>query len=252
MGFLHEGHLSLMRGAKKRSDAVAVSIFVNPTQFGPKEDLSRYPRDLAGDLAKCEQIGVEMVFAPSAAELYPPGFQTFVEVGQVSQRLCGERRPGHFRGVATVVAKLFALLRPDIAFFGEKDYQQLLVIQTLSRDLNFGVEVVGLPTVREPDGLALSSRNSHLTPEERERAAALWRGIRAAQALFAAGEKDASKLAEAAAASLRERQLRQDYVEVVDAQTLEPLAEVLSGPSARVLLAAFAGNTRLIDNAPLG
>src|SRR4051812_10600275 len=162
MGFLHEGHLSLIREGKKRADLVAVSIFVNPTQFGPKEDLSRYPRDFEGDVKKCESAGASVVFAPEPAEIYPAGFQTHVEVEQVSQGLCGEKRPGHFRGVATVVTKLLAMFRPQLALFGEKDFQQLAVIRTLERDLNLGVEIVGMPTLREADGLAMSSRNAYL------------------------------------------------------------------------------------------
>jgi pantoate--beta-alanine ligase len=176
MGYLHAGHVSLMVEARARADLVAVSIFVNPSQFGPSEDLARYPRDLPGDLARCAAAGVDVVFHPEASEIYPPGHQTFVEVTELSRGLCGDRRPGHFRGVATVVTQLFALLRPHVAIFGEKDYQQLQVIRRLAHDLHLGVEVVGMPIVREPDGLAMSSRNAYLSAAERSRALALLRG----------------------------------------------------------------------------
>ena len=252
MGFLHEGHVSLMREGRRRADVVAASIFVNPTQFGPTEDLSRYPRDLEGDLARCASAGVEAVFAPVPEEVYPPGFQTHVAVGQVSQGLCGARRPGHFQGVATVVTKLLCLFKPHLALFGEKDYQQLQVIRALERDLNLGVEIVGMPTVREPDGLALSSRNAYLSPEERRRALALSRGLTAAQALCRGGTRDAASLVAAVRRELVEAGLREDYVELVDATALTPLTGVASGQTARLLVAAFAGNTRLIDNQPIG
>lgn len=252
MGFLHEGHLSLMREGRQRADLVATSIFVNPTQFGPKEDLSRYPRDFEGDLARCASAGVAAVFAPEPAEVYPPGYQTYVEVTDVSQGACGDRRPGHFRGVATVVTKLLALFRPDVALFGEKDYQQLLVIKALNRDLHLGADIVGMPTVREPDGLALSSRNAYLSPEERQRALAISRGLKAARALHAAGTREASALVEAVRGELRAADLREDYVEVRDAERFVPLSQVAPGQAARVLVAAFCGSTRLIDNMPLG
>ena len=254
MGFLHDGHLSLMREGARRlgaRGAVAASIFVNPTQFGPTEDLSRYPRDLEGDLRKCAAAGVEAVYAPEPAAVYPPGYQTYVEVEQVSQGLCGERRPGHFRGVATVVTQLLCLFRPDVALFGEKDYQQLQVIRALNRDLHLGVDVVGMPTVREPDGLAMSSRNSYLSKEERGHALALWRGLSAAREALAGGERDAAALAALARAELARAGLREDYVAVVDAETLRPLPRVGEGRAARMLVAAFAGKTRLIDNLAL-
>lgn len=248
MGFLHAGHLSLMREGTRRADVVATTIFVNPTQFGPKEDLSRYPRDLEGDLAKCAAIGVGAVFTPEQAEVYPPGTQTFVEVTEVSGGLCGEKRPGHFRGVATVVTKLLAMFRPHLALFGEKDYQQLQVIRRLNADLNLGVEIVGMPTVREADGLAMSSRNSYLKPDERQRALALSGGLKAALQLAANGERDAKKLIETIRAVLQAAKLREDYVAVVNAESLQPLQVLEPGVPARALVAAFVGNTRLIDN----
>lgn len=249
MGFLHAGHLSLMREGARRCDVCASSIFVNPTQFGPSEDLARYPRDERGDLAKCESAGIAFVWAPPVAEVYPEGFQTFVEVGEVARRWCGEKRPGHFRGVATVVAKLFNVFTPDVALFGEKDYQQLQVIKALTRDLGMGVEVVGLPTVREPDGLAMSSRNAYLSTDERERALGLSRALKAAAEACASGEKRGPRLVEIALAQLRRVDAKVDYVAVVDPASLEPLEKV-DGP-ARMLIAAFVGATRLIDNGPL-
>jgi pantoate--beta-alanine ligase len=252
MGYLHEGHLSLMREGRRRADVVAASIFVNPTQFGPREDLSRYPRDMEGDLAKCAGAGVDLVFAPEPGAMYPPGYQTYVEVAEVSQGLCGDRRPGHFRGVATIVTQLLCLFRPDVSLFGEKDYQQLQVIKALNRELHLGVEIIGMPTVREPDGLAMSSRNAYLSPEERQRALALSRGLGAAQALHRSGITDAAALVGAVRHELRAADLREDYVELVDAERLKPLATLQPGQPARLLVAAFCGTTRLIDNQPLG
>jgi pantoate--beta-alanine ligase len=252
MGFLHEGHLSLMREGLRRADVVASSIFVNPTQFGPTEDLSRYPRDMEGDLSKCASAGVEAVFAPPPAEVYPPGYQTYVDVEQVSQGLCGARRPGHFKGVATVVTKLLCIFRPHLALFGEKDYQQLQVIRALERDLNLGVEIVGMPTVREPDGLAMSSRNAYLSKEDRQRALALSRGLLAAQALCRNGTREVPALVGAVRRELEAVGVREDYVELVDASSLKPLSVVTPGQPARLLVAAFVGTTRLIDNQPIG
>jgi pantoate--beta-alanine ligase len=251
MGFLHEGHLSLMREGRRRADVVSASIFVNPTQFGPREDLSRYPRDLPGDVHKCEGAGVAILFAPSLEEMYPAGFQTVVEVTEVSRGLCGAKRPGHFRGVATVVAKLFNIVRPDLALFGEKDYQQLKVIQALNRDLGFGIDIVGVPTVREPDGLAMSSRNSYLSSEERSQALSLWRGLHSAQQLARNGVADARELVRAVRRELEAVGVREDYVEVVDASTLQPLTRCEPGRPARALVAAYVGQTRLIDNVAL-
>lgn len=241
MGFLHEGHLSLMREGVRRAGTCAATIFVNPTQFGPKEDLSRYPRDLEGDLSKCESAGVALVYAPEPATVYPKGYQTYVTVDDVSQGLDGASRPGHFRGVATVVTKLLALFRPDVALFGEKDYQQLQVIKALARDLELGVEIVGQPTVREKDGLAMSSRNSYLSAEERQRGLGLSRGLFKARD---SKEKDVAKLLELIRSELKD--VREDYVAIVDAETLEPIERVER--KARALVAAFVGSTRLIDN----
>jgi pantoate--beta-alanine ligase len=252
MGYLHEGHLSLMREGRQRADEVATSIFVNPTQFGPKEDLSRYPRDWEGDVARCASAGVQVIFAPEPGVMYPPGYETYVEVTEVSKGLCGERRPGHFRGVATIVTQLLCLFRPDVALFGEKDYQQLQVIKALNRDLHLGVEILGMPTVREPDGLAMSSRNAYLSAEERKRALAISRGMGAAQALYRAGTAEASALTEAVRRELRAADLREDYVELVDAERLTPLSTLQPGQPARLLVAAFCGATRLIDNQPIG
>jgi pantoate--beta-alanine ligase len=249
MGYLHDGHLALMREAIGAADRVVATIFVNPMQFGPNEDLSRYPRDLSGDLAKCEAAGVEAVFAPDAAEIYPPGFQTFVEVTEVSRGLCGERRPGHFRGVATVVAKLLSLFRPHVAVFGEKDYQQLHVIRRLNLDLNLGSEIVSVPTVREQDGLAMSSRNACLSPSERARALSLSSGLRLAQELASSGVHQVRDLLKAMRQELERAQVREDYIAIVDEQTLAPLEELPSSRPARALVAAFVGRTRLIDNA---
>ncbi|MGI5863805.1 MAG: pantoate--beta-alanine ligase [Myxococcales bacterium] len=250
MGFLHEGHLSLIREGRRRADVCAVSIFVNPTQFGPNEDLSRYPRDERGDVEKCEGAGATLVWAPDQPEVYPEGYQTFVEVTEMTRRWCGAARPGHFRGVTTVVSKLFNVFRPDVAIFGEKDFQQLHVVRQMARDLAFETEVVGMPIVREPDGLAMSSRNAYLSPEERQRALALSRALRTASHAHANGERSAERLIEAARAELRACDAREDYVGIVDPRTLEPVERVEQ--PARMLLAAFVGKTRLIDNAPIG
>ena len=251
MGFLHRGHISLMAAARARADTTAVSIFVNPTQFGPTEDLARDPRDPDGDLRKCREAGVNAVFTPEAGAMYPSGHRTFVEVTRLQDGLCGARRPGHFRGVATVVTQLFALARPHVAVFGEKDFQQLQIIRRLALDLHLGVEVVGMPIVREADGLAMSSRNAYLSPAERTRALALGRGLEAARARWAAGERGADALREAVRAQLRAAEVREDYVELVDPATLEPLPRAEQA-DARLLVAGFVGRTRLIDNTAIG
>jgi pantoate--beta-alanine ligase len=251
MGFLHRGHTSLMEASRARADLTAVSIFVNPTQFGPNEDLARYPRDLEGDLQKCREARMDAVFVPEAGGMYPPGHRTFVEVTGLQDGLCGARRPGHFRGVATVVTQLFALARPHLAVFGEKDFQQLQIIRRLAVDLHLGVEVVGMPIVREPDGLAMSSRNAYLAATERPRALALNRGLGAARARWAAGERAGEALRDAVRAELRAGDVREDYVELVEPSTLEPLARA-ERAAARLLVAGFVGKTRLIDNTAIG
>jgi pantoate--beta-alanine ligase len=247
MGYLHEGHLSLVRRARAENDRVAVSIFVNPTQFGPHEDYARYPRDLERDLRLLEPLGVDLVFIPSVEEMYPPGFQTWVIVEEVSRPLEGASRPGHFRGVATVVAKLFNILQPDRAYFGQKDAQQTVVIRRMVQDLNIPVEIVICPTVREPDGLAMSSRNTYLNPEERRAATVLFRALQAAKARYEAGERDAERLREAMREVIRAEPLaRIDYVSVAHPETLQELERV-EGP-ALLSLAVYIGTTRLIDN----
>jgi len=251
MGFLHAGHQSLIQAAAQRAPTVAVTLFVNPSQFGPAEDLSRYPRDLDGDLRKCAEAGATFVFAPrDPAELYPAGFQTWVVPGALAEPLEGEKRPGHFRGVCTVVAKLFALSRADAAFFGEKDFQQLVVIRRMAADLNLGTEVIGRPTVREPDGLAMSSRNAYLSTGERARATALYRALKAARLAFAAGEREVEALEAKARAVLEGEGLQVDYAAVLDcAELCRPQR---TDPSTRLFLAATLGKTRLIDNGALG
>ena len=248
MGFLHEGHVSLIRKARELSDYVVVSIFVNPTQFGPGEDLDKYPRDMEGDLAKCEAEGTALIFSPEVPALYPDGYQTYVAVEQVSQGLCGAKRPVHFRGVATVVTKLLNIVGPCVSVFGEKDYQQLLVIKRMVRDLDMPVEVVGHPIVREPDGLAMSSRNAYLTPEERASATALHGSLLAIRDRATSGDLPAAE-AVALATKIIERDTpgKVDYVEVRDAETLDPIDTVGSGRSV-VALAVFMGKARLIDN----
>ena len=247
MGFLHAGHLSLVERAKAQCGAVGVSIFVNPTQFGPNEDLSRYPRDMARDLALLEGAGVDMVFTPQSSEVYPQGFASRIEVGAVAEPLEGSARPGHFSGVATVVAKLFNIFQPTRAYFGQKDAQQAVVISRMASDLDFPCEVVIAPTVREADGLALSSRNVYLSPAERAAAPALHRALSHARALFQAGERDGEVLRTAMRAEIAAQGgFVIDYVSVADPQTLVELAHVEDGALAS--LAARLGTTRLIDN----
>jgi pantoate--beta-alanine ligase len=247
MGFLHEGHLSLMRTARQECDVVVASIFVNPTQFGPNEDLDRYPRDAGGDRKKCETAGVDILFTPAAAEMYPEKPTVFVTVEGISDILEGAVRPGHFRGVATVVAKLFNIVKPHRAYFGQKDFQQCVVIKRMLKGLNLEVEVVVLPTVREADGLAMSSRNSYLSPEERRAAASLYRALSAARDLFKAGARDIEKLKEKMQAVLREeKDITIDYVEVADPDTLESLSETKD--RMVFLIAVRLRGTRLIDN----
>ena len=247
MGALHDGHLSLVRAAKARSDVVVVSIFVNPTQFGPSEDFTKYPRTFERDSEQLQKAGVDFIFAPSPEEMYPPDATAWVNVEGVSERLDGRSRPGHFRGVTTVVSKLFHIVEPDFAFFGQKDAAQVAVIRRLVRDLNFPVQVVVCPIIREPDGLALSSRNIYLSPQERKSAQALSRSMSAIHAQFQSGERDAGLLVEIGRDVISEESLiRLDYLEIVDPDTLEPILEIAR--PALAAIAAFVGTTRLIDN----
>ena len=247
MGALHEGHLSLVHVAKARCDTVAVSLFVNPTQFGLNEDLAKYPRPYERDRELLEKEGVAILFAPSAEEMYPQGKATWVVVEGLSERLDGRSRPGHFRGVTTVVSKLFHIIEPDVAFFGQKDAAQSAVIRRMVRDLNFPVEIVICPIVREPDGLAMSSRNAYLNPDERQRALALHRSLNRVEDEFRAGERSAARLIAAATKVFApEPQIRLDYFEIVDPDSLDPV-EQIEHP-ALVAIAAYVGSTRLIDN----
>jgi pantoate--beta-alanine ligase len=247
MGALHEGHLSLVRAAKAQCDAVAVSIFVNPTQFGPTEDLSKYPRQFDRDCQFLEKEGIDILFAPSVDEIYPHGQVTWVLVEGLSEKLDGRSRPGHFRGVATIVAKLFHILEPDAAFFGQKDAAQLAVVRRMVRDLNFPVEIVACPIVRESDGVAMSSRNAYLNRDERGRALVLRRSLEQVQQEFQAGERIAAKLISAARGVFtREPQVALDYFEIVDPDTLDPVERIAQ--KTLVAVAAYVGSTRLIDN----
>jgi pantoate--beta-alanine ligase len=249
MGYLHEGHAALIRQSTARCDTTVVSVFVNPTQFGPNEDLARYPRDLERDQSLCLRHGVDTLFIPEPAEIYPTGFATSIAVGPMGDSLCGAFRPGHFRGVATVVTKLFNLVQPNLAFFGQKDLQQTAIIRRVVKDLNLSVDILVVPTVREADGLALSSRNAYLTPDGRQRALGLSRGLTEAERLFKEGERDPARLV----AAVREQMQAVDaiqYVEVVDPLTMDTLGDPITRPAA-VCVAAVVDNTRLIDNALL-
>lgn len=253
MGFLHEGHLELMQRARQQAEQLIVSIFVNPIQFGPNEDLDRYPRDLSGDLEKCERIGVDYVFTPAIDDLYPEGFQTAVKVSEVSQGLCGAGRPGHFQGVTTVVAKLFNITLPDLAVFGEKDYQQLAVIRRMAQDLNFPIEIIGVPTVRESDGLAMSSRNAYLPAEARAQAPAIYKALLKTRDLYRGGLDQAPELEKAAAQELQKGITlphEVEYLEIRDANFLERINGEIKQPAV-VLAAVHLGGTRLIDNLKL-
>jgi pantoate--beta-alanine ligase len=250
MGFLHEGHLSLMREGRRRADVLVASIFVNPTQFAPSEDFATYPRNPEGDSALTRAVGVDILFTPDSRAVYPEGYQTYVQLEALPHHLCGISRPVFFRGVATVVTKLFHIVQPDIAIFGEKDYQQLMVIRRMVRDLDFGIEIVGGPTVREPDGLAMSSRNAYLTPAQRPAALSLYQTLQAAAAQVAAGERDAARVV----ATARERigafpETAVDYIAIVDPETLADVP-VIDRP-VRMALAVWVGKTRLIDNLSL-
>ena len=247
MGALHEGHLSLVQAARASSQVVAASIFVNPTQFGPNEDLAKYPRSFERDRQLLEREGVDLLFAPSVQEMYGSGATTWVTVEGLSAKLDGQSRPGHFRGVTTVVAKLFHVVGPDAAFFGQKDAAQVAIIRRMVRDLNLPVEIVVCPIVREADGLAMSSRNAYLDPEQRKKALVLHRSLMRVQALVDAGERDAARLVAAGREQMAgESSVRLDYFEMVDPETLDPVADLSGG--ALVAVAAFVGNTRLIDN----
>lgn len=250
MGALHEGHLSLVRAAKAQCDVVVVSVFVNPTQFGPTEDLAKYPRSFERDCQLLEKEGVAIVFAPSVEEMYPEQGWTWVTVEGLSEKLDGCSRPGHFRGVTTVVSKLFHIVEPDVAFFGQKDAAQLANIRRMVRDLNIPVEIVACPIVREPDGLAMSSRNAYLSADDRKRALVLRRSLVRVEEEFRAGERDAAKLvAVAMTVFAEEPQVRLDYLEVVDPETLEPVEKITGRTLCAV--AAYVGSTRLIDNVVL-
>ncbi len=247
MGYLHEGHLSLVRESKRRADVTVVSIFVNPTQFGPDEDFKKYPRDLEKDSAYLEQGGVDCLFRPDVDDVYPPGHGTTVEVHGLQDLLCGRSRPGHFRGVATVVFKLFNIVVPDLAFFGAKDAQQVLIIKKMAADLDLDVEIVTCPIVRDADGLALSSRNAYLGPEERRAALVLSRSLREAEQAIRAGERNAARVLAGIRARIGAEPLaRVDYIEAVDPLSLEPVPEIAG--DVLIVLAVFIGSTRLIDN----
>ena len=251
MGFLHEGHASLLREGRKRGDVLVLSIFVNPTQFGINEDLASYPRNLEGDCALAESCGVDLVFAPTAAGMYPPGFQTTVALGSLTKPLCGASRPGHFNGVAVVVTKLFGIVQPDCALFGNKDFQQLAIIRQMTIDLNLPVEIIGMPIVRELDGLAMSSRNSYLSPEQRQQALCLSKAILKVRELFAGGETSVDRLlGEARMIITAVRGASIDYLELRDSTTLEPA--VTAAADTLFALAVKIGSTRLIDNTVLG
>ncbi|ACB10073.1 MULTISPECIES: pantoate--beta-alanine ligase [unclassified Thermotoga] len=251
MGYLHEGHLSLVRRARDENDVVVVSIFVNPTQFGPNEDYERYPRDFERDRKLLEKENVDCIFHPSVEEMYPPDFSTYVEETKLSKNLCGRSRPGHFRGVCTVVTKLFNIVKPHRAYFGQKDAQQFRVLRRMVRDLNMDVEMIECPIVREPDGLAMSSRNVYLSPEERQQALSLYQSLKIAENLYLNGERDAEKIKEEMIKHLsRFDKVKIDYVEIVDEETLEPVEKI--DRKVIVAVAAWVGNARLIDNTILG
>lgn len=251
MGYLHEGHASLMLEARKRAKYVVASLFVNPTQFGVNEDLDSYPRDLEHDKEIAEKAGVDVIFAPTAADMYPDGYQSYLNVEEITAHLCGASRPGHFRGVTTVVAKLFNIVAPKVALFGKKDFQQLAVIRRMVQDFNFDIEIVGMPIVRETDGLAMSSRNTKLSPAEREKALCLSRSIAAAKAAFRGGERSVAALQKVAAAVIEaEKSPQIDYLEFRDQDSLLPLDK--ADERTLLALAVRVGSVRLIDNSILG
>jgi len=247
MGYFHDGHLALVRRARAENQLVIVSIFVNPTQFGPQEDFNNYPRDLQRDLAMLEEEKADIVFMPSATEMYPPQFNSWIEVDKLTERLESASRPGHFRGVATIVAKLFNIIQPTRAYFGQKDAQQTIVIKKMVADLNMNLEIITIPTVREPDGLAMSSRNTRLNPEQRQAAVILYQALCLAQQLYTSGEKNAERLRQEMLTLIQKQPLANiDYVSIADAETLDELDRV--NPPSLVSLAVRIGSTRLIDN----
>jgi len=247
MGYLHEGHLSLLDIARKHSDLLVMSIFVNPTQFGEGEDYARYPRDPDRDAALASERGVDLIFSPPVAEMYPEGYSTYVEVERLSDRLCGASRPGHFRGVTTVVTKLFNIIRPDLAVFGQKDAQQAIILRRLVRDLNLDIEILLGPIVRETDGLAMSSRNTYLSPSQREQALCLSQGLQAAKKMVETGERDSNIIVEKIRSLISEQpEVDEDYVAVVDPENLQSLDQI--DGMALIAVAAYVGTTRLIDN----
>ncbi|MEA4872706.1 MAG: pantoate--beta-alanine ligase [Synergistaceae bacterium] len=247
MGYLHPGHVSLIERARKENDMVVVSIFVNPIQFGPNEDLDKYPRDMAHDTETCEKAGADLIFTPEPSEMYPSENLAFVDIKELGNGLCGAKRPGHFRGVCTVVSKLFNIVLPDRAYFGEKDAQQLAIIRRMVKDLNFRAEIVSCPIVREPDGLAMSSRNLYLSPEERKAALSLSRSLSEAKELMRKGEKDAVKIRDAIVAGISAEPLAKiDYAEIVDSADLSPVEKIEKPVLAAA--AVYFGKTRLIDN----
>jgi len=251
MGYFHQGHLSLISEGKKQGDVLVVSLFVNPIQFGPKEDLAAYPRNLQKDASLAEKEGTDVLFVPEEKEMYPEGYQTYVEVTQLTKYLCGVSRPGHFKGVTTVVAKLFNIIRPHIAIFGLKDYQQYIVIKRMVMDLNYPIKIIGCPIIREPDGLAMSSRNVYLTSKQRTSALSLYKSLNIAQEMVNKGEKKAKTIIEAVTTFIQKRPYTKiDYVKLCDPETLEELEEIRG--NALLALAVKVGKARLIDNTILG
>lgn len=249
MGYLHDGHLSLLREGRRHGDILVMSLFVNPLQFGPKEDLAKYPRDFDKDKKLAESAGTDVIFYPDPEQMYPGTFKTEVEVTGISDVLCGKTRPGHFKGVATVVLKLFNIIMPHIALFGEKDFQQLTIIKQMVQDLNMAVEIIGMPTVRESDGIAMSSRNTYLSKEQRTGALSISRGMHKAASSFKDGNEDSTELVSIIKNEITRAGLREDYIDIVDDKTLTPIAK--AGINSRIVVAAFAGCTRLIDNISL-
>ncbi len=251
MGYLHKGHLSLMRQARKDTDVVVVSIYVNPAQFGPREDFKKYPRDLERDLRLCSSVGVDIVFNPDNREMYPEGYTTYVNLERLTDKLCGASRPGHFKGVATIVTKLFNIVHPDIAYFGQKDAQQAIIMHRMTRDLNFPIKIKVMPIIRERDGLAMSSRNIYLSPEEREEAIVLYKALCKAKRMIGSGERNSKKIKSAMRGIIEKaKAARIDYISIVDLENLEDIEKVAG--KVLIALAVWIGKTRLIDNIILG